>query len=143
VGARLRCAVTGRAGSSLVRMDKLPRFVAILAGLGFLAGGLWAFVDARSFFDSVATFEPFNEHFLHDIGAFQIGIAATLLLAASMKDALYVALAGATVGQIVHVVAHTMDRDQGQNQGTMIPVLALLAGLMLVATLVRARQIRR
>lgn len=123
-------------------MEKLPRIVAILAGIGFLAGGLWAFVDARSFFDAVATFEPFNEHFLHDIGAFQIGIATTLLLAATMRDALYVALAGATVGQIVHVAAHTIDREQGQNQNTMIPLLAVLAGLMLVATIVRARQIR-
>lgn len=123
-------------------MEKLPRYVAIFAGIGFLAGGLWAFVDPRSFFDSVATFGDYHEHFLHDIGAFQIGIGAMLVLVATMRDGLYAALAGATVGQAVHIAAHVMDSDQGQNQGTMIPLLGLLGGLLLVATLVRSRQIR-
>jgi hypothetical protein len=30
---------------------------------------------------SVATYPPFNEHLLHDIGAFNLGLGATLLLA--------------------------------------------------------------
>lgn len=43
---------------------------------------MWALVAPRSFFTSLATFEPYNPHLLHDIGAFQIGIGAVLLLAA-------------------------------------------------------------
>jgi hypothetical protein len=31
-------------------------------------------VFPHSFYDNVATFEPYNRHFLHDIGAFTIGL---------------------------------------------------------------------
>lgn len=123
-------------------MEKFPKIVAILAGIGFLAFGLWAFVAPEPFFENVARFEPYNEHFLHDIGAFQIAIGAMLLLAATMRDALYAALGGATIGQIVHIASHVMDADQGENQETTIPFLAILGGLLLVATLIRSRQIR-
>jgi hypothetical protein len=44
----------------------------------FFVPSLWAFLDARTFFNEVATFEPYNEHLVHDIGAFQIGIGAML-----------------------------------------------------------------
>jgi hypothetical protein len=38
-------------------------------------------VDPRSFFTALAAFEPYNQHFIQDIGAFQIGLGAVLLLA--------------------------------------------------------------
>jgi hypothetical protein len=38
------------------------------AGLLLVATGLWAFAAPRSFFEVVATYPPFNEHLLHDIG---------------------------------------------------------------------------
>jgi hypothetical protein len=44
------------------------KVVAAAAGLLLVATGLWAFAAPRSFFEVVATYPPFNEHLLHDIG---------------------------------------------------------------------------
>ena len=51
----------------------------IIRGLFMLAFGIWAFFAPVSFADFVAF--PYNGHLLHDVGAFQIGIGATVLLA--------------------------------------------------------------
>lgn len=112
------------------------RRVAGWAGVVFFLGsGLWAFVDPRSFFDNLATFEPYNRHFLHDIGAFSIGIGAVLAFALlTTWDALRVALAGAAVGSVFHVIAHAIDSDQG-GKDTDVPGLALVTVVLIVGAL--------
>ena len=94
-------------------MNRVPRLVAVVAGLSFIALGLWAFFDPRSFYERLATYPPYNRHLFHDIGAFQLGIGAALLLALKWRDALFVALAGAGVGSAVHAISHWWDRDLG------------------------------
>ena len=105
-----------------------------LAGVGaavFLATGLWPFFDAFSFYEEVAEFPPYNAHFLHDVGAFQVGLGATLALALIWRrDALLVALAGTGIGAAFHVVAHIADDDQGGTDGQTIS-LGVLAVLLL------------
>ena len=70
--------------------------VAVGVGAGLVALGLWAMVDPQSFFERIALFEPYNQHFLQDLGALQIGLGAVLLLAGMIPtlDALTVALVG-------------------------------------------------
>ncbi len=94
-------------------MDRRARVVAIVAGISFAAFGLWAFVDARSFYEELAAFPPFNRHLLHDIGAFQIGIGSMLLLSSFWRDALGAALTGAAAGAAFHFAAHVWDRALG------------------------------
>lgn len=94
-------------------MDKVVRGVTLAGGAFMIIGGVWAFADPRSFFEVLATFEPYNEHFLHDIGVFQVGIGATLLLALVWTDALRVALTGFAVGAGLHLVSHLMDGSLG------------------------------
>ena len=79
--------------------SSLPRIVAIVGGAGFIALGLWAMVDPHSFFEALARFEPYNQHFLQDVGAFQIGLGAVFLLAGPSvrADGLTVALVGVGV----------------------------------------------
>ena len=66
--------------------------VSLLSTAGLLTGGLWALAAPESF-AQFAYFPP-PEHFEHDLGAFQIGAAVTLLLALVWSDALATALAG-------------------------------------------------
>ena len=102
-----------------------------LGGLFFLAFGLWAFLDPQSFFDEVATFEPYNAHFLHDIGAFQLGIGATLLIALWRRgDAIFTALAGAGIGAALHVIAHVQDHDLGGSDSDIV-TLGIVAVLLI------------
>jgi len=95
----------------------LRRFSTIVAGLGaafFIGPGLWAFFDPQSFYDELAPFEPYNEHLIHDIGAFQIGIGAALAAALWKRtDALFAALVGGAVGGVFHTAAHFIDHDLG------------------------------
>ena len=122
----------------------VPRAVAIIGGVGFVALGLWAMVAPRSFFDALATFEPYNRHFLQDIGAFQVGLGVVLLLASlpGRTDGLAVALVGVGVGAALHTVSHIVGRDLGGTPETDIPVFAGFAVLLLAAGAVRWRHAR-
>ena len=112
--------------------DRTAVTVAAIAGVFLLVVGIWALAAPRSFFDTLATFEPYNAHFLRDVGAFQIGLGSVLLLATKRGDALFVACAGVGIGCLAHVVAHVIDRNAGGNPALDIPILALL-GIALVA----------
>ncbi len=118
-----------------------PRFVAALAlALGVLtvALGLWALAAPRSFSATIAPFAPYNEHYLHDLGAFQLGMGAGLLLAARGGDGLLVALGGYAIGGGAHTLAHLLDRDRGGHPAD-APLLGALATLALAALALRTR----
>jgi hypothetical protein len=125
------------------RVDRLSRLTAVGVGLVFLGAGLWAFVDPESFFEQAATFEPYNAHLIRDIGAFQIGLGAVLLLATWLRDALLAALAGVAVGAFAHTAAHIIDRDLGGQPGVDIPAFGLVAVLLIVAAVARHRTSNR
>ena len=86
--------------------------VVALAAIFQVGSGAWAFF-APSFYDVIATFPPYNVQFLHDIGAFLIGIGVSLAGALLWRDALFVVLLGAAVAASVHWVSHVLDRDRG------------------------------
>ena len=112
---------------------RFPVIVAGVVGVTFVVLGLWAFAAPQSFFDTIATFEPYNAHFLHDVGAFMLGLGATLLLATRMTDGLGVALWGASVGNAFHLLSHIMDTDLGGKPATDIPFFAVIALVLLAA----------
>jgi len=87
--------------------------VVIISGLFTLAFGIWAFFAPASFAEFVAF--PYNRHLLHDVGAFQIGIGATMLLALLWADSIMVVLVGYVMGSSFHLVAHIIDRHIGGN----------------------------
>jgi hypothetical protein len=95
--------------------------VTVIAGFFFSVLGLWAFFWPSSFYERIALFPPYNPHFLHDAGAFQIGLGATLLLALYWRDALLVALLGVGLGAALHAVAHVVDRHLG-GAGVLTPL---------------------
>jgi hypothetical protein len=113
----------------------LPRVVAIVSGIGFFALGLWAMADPRSFFEALARFEPYNQHFLQDVGAFQVGLGVVLLLAglSSRADGLTVALIGVGAAATLHTVSHIVGRDLGGVPDRDIPAFAVIAAILLAA----------
>ena len=93
-------------------MVRFARPAAWLVALFWLGSGLWAFAAPQSFFDQLATFPPYNEHLLHDIGAFSIGLGAVIVFALQKMSALRSALLGVGVGSLFHVASHVIDYDQ-------------------------------
>jgi len=77
-----------------------------------MSRGLWALVAPRSFAGWIS-FPPYNEHLIHDAGAFQIGIGVALLLSLLLDDVLTVALGGFLAGGTLHVFNHAMDGHLG------------------------------
>lgn len=107
--------------------QKLSRIAAWMGAVFWLVSGVWAFFAPRSFFDNIATFEPYNRHFLHDGGAFSIGLGAVLVFAlVTSWDTIRVALAGVGVGAVMHVISHAVDNDLG-GRSTDIPGLIVVA----------------
>jgi hypothetical protein len=97
----------------------------------FLSLGLWAFLDAKSFFDELADFPPYNPHFIHDIGAFHAGLGAVLALALLFpRDGVLVALGGVGSGAVLHFITHVRDHDLGGSDSDTI-LLGILGLLML------------
>lgn len=100
----------------------------------FLVFGLWPFLDPRSFFDHVADFSPYNAHFLHDVGAFQVGLGATFVFAFLRRsDALFAALGGVGTGATLHFIAHIRDRSLGGSDLDTV-FLGVLGVLLLLGT---------
>lgn len=125
------------------RTDGSWKAIGVVGGVVFLAFGLWAMIAPASFFDSVAAFEPYNEHFIRDIGAFQIGLGATLLLAALVTtDALTAALVGVGLGAAAHLVSHLIDLNAGGNPIVDIPSWVLFGLVLLIGGGLRWRRTR-
>jgi hypothetical protein len=108
-----------------------------VAGASMLATGVWAGAAPRSFARFVDF--PYHEHFLHDLGAFQLGLGVTLLGALAWRDAPTVALTGFLVANTLHAVSHAVDLDLGGHASDpyAIGALSLLAAAALV---LRVRQ---
>ena len=132
---------TARSIQSRAPGNRLPRAVAVILGVAFVALGAWAMVDPRMFFTSLAAFEPYNQHFLQDIGAFQIGLGAVLLLAGvpARADALAVALGGVGIGSALHTVSHVIGRELGGTPESDIPTFGLTTILLAGAGVLRWR----
>jgi hypothetical protein len=108
------------------------RGTVLLAAAFYTLFGAWALLAPQSFFETVAPFPPYNEHFLHDAGAFQLGLGAALLAALARRSALVAALAGAAVASVLHAGAHAVDGHLG-GRPTDPWVLGLLAAAVVVA----------
>lgn len=105
-----------------------------IAALFNAGAGMWAFAGPRSFYDLIATYPPYNAHFIRDIGAFLLGLGAVLISALVWRDAAFVVLLGSTVAAGFHWASHLIDRHHG---GTGVdPWLTGLFALLVLAGLV-------
>jgi hypothetical protein len=111
--------------------------VAVLGAIS-IGAGLWAMLAPHAFYDQVTTFPPYNRHFIHDIGAFQIGLGSCLMAALPFTDALLVVLIGNALGGMAHFAGHVADRSIG-GQSSDPYTFAALAILMVVLAVVRWR----
>jgi hypothetical protein len=100
----------------------------------FAVGGAWALLSPHSFFDLVAHYPPYARHLFHDIGAFQLGIAAALLAGIAGRSDLAVGLWGGAVAGVLHAISHWVDQDLGGRSTD--PILVTMLAAVLVAGLI-------
>ncbi len=115
----------------------------LVCGAANLAFGVWALFAPENFAEFIG-FPPYNEHLLHDVGAFQIGIGAGLLLAVVWVDALSVSLVGFIIAGGIHTVNHALDHHLGGHPADPwgLGALTLIAFIGLVAHRRRCAQQR-
>lgn len=123
--------------SGAARGGAFTRALTLLVAAGMLAAGLWCLFAPRSFAEAVRF--PYAEHFLHDLGAFQFGIGATLALALIWSDGLSLALAGFLIANTIHAVNHAVDLHLG-GRASDPWLLGAVSVLILVALLQRLRE---
>lgn len=111
---------------------------AVIGG-SFALQGLWAFVSPRGFYDALAVFEPFNHHFIRDIGSMEMGIGIAAIVAARRAGGLVVGLTALAAFQVLHVLSHVIDRDDGGRPAFDIAALGLAAALTVGALVFAAR----
>ena len=99
--------------SRLLSADGVLRLLVGVAALALVASGLYAMLAPETFFNVAALYPPYNRHFIHDIGAFMLGLGSGLGFALGLTDALLVALAGNAIGAVAHFVSHFVDRELG------------------------------
>src|ERR1700730_16229575 len=115
------------------------RALAFVVGTFYVLSGGWAFLFPSGFYSMVATFTPYNLHLLHDAGAFQIGLGASLLAAAVAGRGFAPVLFGVLAGSLFHLVAHLMDIRLGGHPATDIPALALIVAVLAFALFLELR----
>lgn len=108
--------------------------VVIVGIVAFGAGGVWSFGWPHGFFATVAHYPPYNMHLFHDLGAFQIAVAAALAGGLWWRDALGVGLLAGATGMVLHAVSHVMDEGIGSGSPEMWAIVAL--GVLFAAALV-------
>ena len=113
----------------------------VVGAVAFLVPGVWAFVAPVGFADTVATFDPYNRHYLHDLGAFQIGVGVAPLVALRWRDGAVIALSAFFAASAVHAISHFIDRDLGGRAADPY-ALSVVALVALVALVVRVRALR-
>jgi hypothetical protein len=129
------------------RAQLVSQLVVGIFGAFTFALGVWAIADTTSFYDNIAEFPPYNRHFLHDLGAFQMGLGAALLFALAFRgDAVLAALGGGAVGATAHEAVHIADEGIGGRDSdpyTLGPIAAILVGVFAWRLMAGQRQARR
>ena len=85
------------------------RPLVLLAGGYHLILGFLLAVTPRGFYDAVAGYPPYNEHFLRDIATFYLALGAVLLVSAARRNWQVPLLAFALVHYALHVINHVLD----------------------------------
>ena len=114
--------------------------VTVTALIGLLTAGIgvWCLIAPGPFAEFVGF--PAHEHFVHDVGAFQVGLGVTLLLALIWSDALATALAGFIAANTIHTVNHVIDLDLG-GSAAQAWLLGAASVALIVAFALRLRQL--
>jgi uncharacterized membrane protein len=119
---------------------RVARLIAVVVGAYYVVVGLWAFATPDNFYSSVAVFAPYNRHFLHDGGAFQVGLGVALILGAIWTEALFAATLAVLVGSLLHFVAHLEDRALGGRPSDFV-ILGLICVLVGIAAVLAPRRV--
>ena len=115
--------------------------VLIISGITQLIVGVWSFVAPGSFYDAVATYPPQNDHFLKDIGSWNVALGLAALIAARTPAWRRGMLGVLAVLYTLHAISHGIDVDQADPESTGVAALVtqIVAAVVFAALWLRER----
>ncbi len=126
-----------RAGS---RADLVTIVIAVV-GVTQVATGLLAFFAPGAFYDLIASYPPENDHFLKDVGTWNLALGAIALYGARRADWRVPLLGFLALQYGLHAISHAIDVDQADPrwQGTFGLVAQVVGAVVLTALFLRER----
>ena len=121
----------------------MTRAVLLVAGAQQLIVGAWAFVAPGSFYDTLATFPPQNDHFLKDIGSWNLALGLAAVIAARTPSWQRGMLAVLTLQFALHAVSHAIDVGAAEPESKGVSTLVALVAGTVVLGAVLARETAR
>lgn len=115
--------------------------VLVLAGASQVVAGALAFFVPGTFYDIVAGYPPYNEHFLMDVGSWQIALGAIALYGARRADWRVPLLALLALQYVLHFIPHLIHFGDAEKSGqAWFATIALgLTAVLLIGLFVRER----
>lgn len=114
----------------------MVRAVLIVSGLTQLIVGVWAIVAPESFYDAVATYPPYNDHFLKDVASWNVALGLAALHAARTPSWQRGMCGVLAVLYALHALSHGIDLDQGEPRSASVATLvSQIAGAVVFAAL--------
>jgi predicted anti-sigma-YlaC factor YlaD len=119
----------------------MVRAVLLIAGVSQLLIGAWAFAAPGSFYDLAATYPPENDHFLKDIGSWNVALGLAAVIAARTPSWRAGMLAVLAIQYGLHAASHAIDLDQAESRsaGIVTLVIQIVAAGLLAALFARER----
>ena len=115
--------------------------VLLISGITQLIVGTWTFVSPGSFYDVVATYPPENDHFLKDIGSWNVALGAIALYGARRRDWHVPLLGFLALQYVLHTIAHIVDAGDADPASHDVVALVTqgLGAVVLTALFLRER----
>ena len=107
--------------------------------------GILAFVSPGAFYDQIAGYPPRNDHFIRDLGSWQIALGAVALYGARRRAWRTPLLALLALQYALHAVSHVIDVGDTDPawQGPFALVVQLAGALLLAGLFVREQRAGR
>lgn len=94
------------------------------------------FVDPGSFYDAVATYPPRNDHFLKDVGSWNVALGLAAVIASRTPSWQRGMLGVLAVQYGLHAISHAIDVDLAESEaGGVATLVGLTAATVLLAFL--------
>jgi hypothetical protein len=108
--------------------ERRLRILLVVLGLVQLAVGGWMMFATRSFGETIAPFDGFNEHDLRDFATFYLALGLVLLAAATRPAWRFPVLVFATLEYGLHAINHAIDVNNSDPAWVGPAEFAALAG---------------
>ena len=115
--------------------------VLMIVGVTQLATGVLAFVAPGAFYDLAAGYPPENDHFLKDVGSWNVALGAIALYGARRPDWHVPLLGFLALQYVLHTISHVIDVNQSDPDwhGIFGVVTQSFGALVLAALFLRER----